>query len=142
MILKIINEMGKRKLDTKSTIWASSLKGMVGADAAAAAGGFGCTICTTCGVDGCVVAMEAADSTCSELVLCSLRRMLFEFTEPWCCSSESKWSWLWLSGSMSFRLYTFRLASRLPIMSTFSLLLFAFWDIFCTICSFRFSFLF
>ena len=62
-----MNEIGKRKLDTKSTICASSLGGADTAGAACVACADGCDVVITTGVD-CIDTpdMDTAESTCSE----------------------------------------------------------------------------
>ncbi len=63
MILNIINIIGKAKLDTKSTICASSFCGALTAGGEAGS----CDVVTTTGVD-CIDTpdMDTAESTCSE----------------------------------------------------------------------------
>jgi hypothetical protein len=82
MMLNIINEIGNKKLDMKSTICASSLGvegtdggggGAIGAGADAMGDG------ATGGVDCCEAAdIDTAESMCSELLLCLIRLNEFE----------------------------------------------------------------
>ena len=101
MMLNTINEMGNRKLDTKSTIWASSLGISLitgGAGVLGGAGGGALTTAGACGIEllpiVCVIIggegavggvdccempdMDTAESTCNELLLCGVLRIEFE----------------------------------------------------------------
>ena len=127
MILNMMNEIGKRKLDTKSTIWASSRDGGgAGAGVGVGAGGGDGGICTT--GDECWEAAEidTAESTCNELLLYG--SFVFELFGKWFdWINDSNASLLWCKLSCSFLLYAFKLANRLPMTRTFSLL-FMFWS--------------